>query len=58
MSEPAYSTPYTRTPGASMPPPETTPAEGKADLWGFFALALLKTAIIATAGIVTWWFVH
>jgi hypothetical protein len=58
MSDSGYSTPYSRTPGGSMPPPEMTPEEGKADLWGFFYLALLNTAIIATAGIVTWWFVH
>jgi hypothetical protein len=58
MGEGGYSNPYARTPGASMPPPETTPEEGKADLWGFFWLALLNTAIIASAGIVTWWFVH
>ncbi|MGB6501680.1 MAG: hypothetical protein WBG19_09865 [Thermoplasmata archaeon] len=58
MGDEGYATPYTRTPGASMPPPETTPEEGTADLWGFFWLALLNTAIIAVAGITTWWFVH
>lgn len=58
MGDPAYSTPYTPYPGSSTPPAEMTPEEGKADLWGFFWLALLNTAIIATAGITTWWFVH
>jgi len=56
--EEPYRTPYTSYPGGSMPAAETTPEEGKRDLWAFFWLALLNTAIIATAGIVTWWFVH
>jgi hypothetical protein len=58
MSEEAFSTPYTRSPGSSTPGSETTPAEGKADLWGLFWLALLNTGIVAAAGIGTWWFVH
>jgi len=41
-----------------MPPAETTPEEGKRDLWTFFWLALLNTIIIAAAGILTWWLVH
>jgi len=41
-----------------MPPASTTPAEGKAELWAFFWLSLANTAIIATAGIVAWVFVH
>ncbi|HTT73066.1 MAG TPA: hypothetical protein VMG99_02800 [Thermoplasmata archaeon] len=53
-----YSTPYTRTPGGSSPPPATTPEEGTSDLWTFFWLALANTAIIAVAGIAAWWFVH
>jgi len=35
-----------------------TPEEGRQDLWTFFWLALLNTAIIAAAGIATWWVVH
>jgi len=58
MESESYATPYTSTPGSSTPPPDMTPAEGKADLWGFFWLALLNTGIIAVAGITTWWFVH
>ncbi|MGP8078640.1 MAG: hypothetical protein ACLQD8_07945 [Thermoplasmata archaeon] len=58
MGEESYTTPYARHPGSSTPSPEMTPAEGKADLWGFFWLALLNTAIIAVAGIATWWFVR
>ncbi len=58
MSEESYRTPYTPTPGASMPPPETTPHEGRRDLWAFFWLTLANTAIIAVAGIVTWLYVH
>ncbi|HKN07282.1 MAG TPA: hypothetical protein VJ021_06775 [Thermoplasmata archaeon] len=53
-----YRTPYTAYPGGSMPPAETTPEEGKRDLWTFFWLALLNTIIIAAAGILTWWLVH
>ncbi len=56
--EGAFRSPYTPYPGGSMPSGATTPKEGKADLWTFFWLSLANTAIIATAGIVTWWFVH
>ncbi len=58
MDETTYQTPYTPTPGGSTPPASVTPAEGKRELWGFFWLALLNTAIIAVAGVVTWWYVH
>ena len=58
MSEPTYRTPYTPYPGSSTPPPEVGPTEGRAELWGFFWLSLLNTAIIAVAGITTWWYVH
>ena len=58
MAEEAYSTPYGASPGSSTPGPAVTPAEGTADLWGYFWLALLNTLIIAAAGIVTWWYVH
>jgi len=57
-SEESFRTPYTPTPGGSIPPAATSPEEGKRDLWTFFWLALLNTAIIAVAGIATWWFVH
>jgi hypothetical protein len=53
-----FRNPYTTYPGSSTPPAHTTPEEGKRDLWTFFWLALLNTAIIAVAGITTWWFVH
>jgi hypothetical protein len=49
-----WRTPYTPTPGSSLPGPEVTPAEGKADLWGFFWLTLANTTIISVAGIVAW----
>jgi len=60
VPEPAepYRNPYTPYPGGGMPSAGTTPAEGKADLWAFFWLTLVNTAIISTAGIVTWWFVR
>ncbi|HTT45468.1 MAG TPA: hypothetical protein VMH38_05580 [Thermoplasmata archaeon] len=57
-SEETFRTPYTPYPGGSLPPAEMTPTEGKRDLWAFFWLALLNTAIIGVAGVVTWWFVH
>ncbi len=60
MSAPpdGYRFPYTPTPGASMPPPPTTPAEGVADMWGYFWLAIVSTAIIAVTGLVAWSYVH
>ena len=57
-AEGSYRTPYTSYPGGSMPPASTTPADGRSDLWTFFWLTLANTAIISTAGIVAWWFVH
>ncbi len=54
----SYRTPYTPYPGGGMPPAATTPEEGKADLWAFFWLTLINTAIISAAGIAAWWFVH
>jgi len=53
-----FRTPYTSYPGGSLPPASTRPEEGRHELWTFFYLALLNTAIIGVAGIVTWWFVH
>ena len=58
MSEPPYRTPYTPYPGSSTPSASVHPQEGRAELWGFFWLALLNTLVIAVVGVVTWWFVH
>ncbi len=58
MDESSYQSPYTPTPGSSTPSATVKPHEGRRELWGFFWLALLNTAIIAVAGIVTWWYVH
>lgn len=52
-----YRYPYTPYPGSSTPSPQVDPKEGKSELWTFFWLALLNTAIIGTAGVVTWWIV-
>jgi hypothetical protein len=52
-----WRTPYTPTPGASIPGPQVTPEEGKADLWAFFWLTLLNTAIISVAGIAAWLYI-
>jgi len=54
----SFRNPYTPYPGSSTPPASTSPEEGQRDLWAFFWLALLNTAIISVAGIATWWFVH
>ena len=53
-----FRTPDTATPGSSTTSPEVGPEEGKADLWGFFWLAFLNTAIIVAAGMATWLYVH
>lgn len=53
-----YAFPYTPTPGSSTPPPETTPEEGRSDLWGFFWLSIANTAIITVVGVGVWWLVH
>jgi hypothetical protein len=53
-----YAFPYTPTPGGSTPPPETSPKEGISDLWAFFWLALVNTAIIVVAGLAAWSVVH
>ncbi len=58
MSAPAYRTPYTPTPGGSIPAAHVTPEEGRAELWGFFWLSLVNTVVIAVVGITVWWFVH
>jgi len=53
-----YRTPYTTTPGSSTTSPEVGPEEGIKDLWGFFWLALLNTAIIVVVGMSAWLYVH
>ncbi len=58
MTEETFRTPYTATPGASMPGPQVTPAEGRRDLRTFFWLTLANTAIISVAGIGAWLYVH
>jgi hypothetical protein len=57
-SNATFRTPFTPTPGSSTPSPEVMPEEGRSDLWGFFWLSLANTAIIAVAGVATWWLVH
>ncbi|MCI4340452.1 MAG: hypothetical protein L3K06_03835 [Thermoplasmata archaeon] len=54
----AYRFPYTSTPGSSTAGPEVSPKEGVGELWAFFWLALLNTAIIVVAGLATWYVVH
>ena len=52
-----YRSPYTPYPGSSTPSPDVGPAEGKGELWGFFWLSLLNTAIIAMTGVAVWFVV-
>jgi hypothetical protein len=54
----SFRTPYTPTPGSSTTAPHVGPEEGKADLWGYFWLALLNTLIIAVVGMAAWLYVH
>jgi len=60
VTEPAepFRSPYTPTPGSSTPGPEVTPAEGRAELWGFFWLAVASTVIIAVGGLAAWLYLH
>ncbi len=58
MGDEAYHHPYTPYPGSSTPEASVGPKEGRAELWSFFWLSVLNTAIIAGAMIPVWWFVH
>lgn len=49
-----YRNPYTPYPGGSTASVSMSPEEGRKDLWAFFWLTLVDTAIIAGAGIVVW----
>ncbi len=53
-----FRSPYATTPGGSTPSPETTPEEGRQELWGFFWLSILNTVIITVAGLVAWWLIQ
>jgi hypothetical protein len=54
----SYRTPYTEYPGGSTPSADVAPEEGKADLWAFFWLAFVNTAIIVGVGLAAWFYVH
>jgi hypothetical protein len=54
----AWKSPFDRTPGSSTPSPSVGPKEGIGDLWTFFLLAFVNTAIITTVGLVVWWIVN
>ncbi|HEV2167171.1 MAG TPA: hypothetical protein VGS23_09400 [Thermoplasmata archaeon] len=56
--ESAFRNPYAGTPGSSTPSPEVSPKEGASELWAFFWLALVNTAIIAVSGLVAWFLIH
>ncbi|MCI4373126.1 MAG: hypothetical protein L3K02_05740 [Thermoplasmata archaeon] len=60
MSSPTgvYRTPYTDYPGGPTPAASTTPEEGTADLWAFFWLAFINTAIIVGVGLAAWFYVR
>ncbi len=54
----AYRSPYTPTPGGSVPGPEGTAAEGRAELWTFFWVTVASVVIIAAFGIGAWLYWH
>ncbi|MCI4350555.1 MAG: hypothetical protein L3K15_03465 [Thermoplasmata archaeon] len=53
-----FRTPYTPTPGSSTPGPEVDPATGRKELIEFMWLSLANSAIIAVAGLATWWLIR
>ena len=54
----AFRSPYTPSPGSSTPGPETTPAEGTAELWAFFWVAIVSVVIITIGGLGAYFYVH
>lgn len=49
-----FETPYTSYPGGSLPAPETSPEEGRRELWAFVGLSVVNTAIIVVVGVAAW----
>ena len=60
MTEPAetFRSPYSGSPGGSTPGPEVTPAEGTAELWGFFWVSIAGAVILAVGGLAPWLYLH
>ncbi|MCI4325477.1 MAG: hypothetical protein L3K00_06325 [Thermoplasmata archaeon] len=50
--------PYTTTPGSSTPGVGVSPEEGSADLWTFFWLSAVSTAILIVVAAAGWLIVH
>jgi hypothetical protein len=50
--------PYAQTPGTSTCPPEVGPKEGSHELWAFFWLTMVNTAIIGVSGVLAWLIIH
>jgi hypothetical protein len=53
-----FRSPYHPSPGSSTPGPEVGPAEGNAELWGFFWVAVASVVIIAVGGLSAWLYLH
>jgi hypothetical protein len=60
VTEPAESfrSPYPHTPGSSTPGPAVSPAEGRAELWAFFWVAVASIVIITVGGLGAWLWLH
>jgi hypothetical protein len=53
-----YRSPYTPTPGGSLPPADMPPEEARAELWTFFWFSILGTAIIGVSGTIAYFIIH
>jgi hypothetical protein len=57
-SESAVANPYATSPGSSTPGAGVSPEEGSADLWTFFWLSAISTAILIVVAAAGWLLVH
>ena len=57
-SESAVVNPYATTPGSSTPGVGVGAEEGHGDLWSFFWLSVVSTAILTVVAAVGWLVVH
>lgn len=57
-AEATFRWPYAPSPGSSTPPSDVTPSEGNRELWAFFWLGLVNTAIIGGSGVAAWLLIH
>jgi len=57
-SEPAKINPYAGSPGTSTPGPHIDRGEGVSDLWSFFWLSIVGTAILIVVGLAALLLIH